>query len=47
LTHVLLKTNPAGHQRPKWNCSLSIQCCLLDPYGRIKVIDSCLFCKTV
>jgi hypothetical protein len=23
---------------------LSIQCCLLDPYGRIKVVDSCLLC---
>jgi hypothetical protein len=23
---------------------LSIQCCLLDPYGRIKVVHSCLLC---
>jgi hypothetical protein len=23
---------------------LSIQYCLLDPYGRIKVVDSCLWC---
>jgi hypothetical protein len=24
--------------------SLSIQCCLLDPYGRLKVVGSCLLC---
>jgi hypothetical protein len=28
----------------QWNSSLSIQCCLLCPYARIKVIDSCLIC---
>jgi hypothetical protein len=45
LTQVLLKTNPAGHTpNTQWNSSLSIQCCLLKPYGRIKVVGSCLLC---
>jgi hypothetical protein len=30
--------------KTQWNSSLSIQCCLLDPYGWIKVVDSCLLC---
>jgi hypothetical protein len=32
------------HMTPQsqWNSSLSIQWCLLDPYGRVKVVGSCL-----
>jgi hypothetical protein len=30
--------------KSQWNSSLSIQCCLLGPYARIKVVDSCLIC---
>jgi hypothetical protein len=30
--------------KSQWNSSLSIQCCLLDPYGWIKVVHSCLLC---
>jgi hypothetical protein len=35
---------PRMTPQSQWDSSLSIQCCLLDPYGRIKVVDSCLLC---
>jgi hypothetical protein len=44
LTQVLLKTKPCTTPKSQWNSSLPIQCCLLDPYGRLKVVDSCLLC---
>jgi hypothetical protein len=28
----------------QWNSSLPIQWCLLDPYGRVRVVDSSLLC---
>jgi hypothetical protein len=28
----------------QWNSSLSIQWCLLDPYGSVRVVGSCLLC---
>jgi hypothetical protein len=30
--------------KSQWNYSLSMRCCLLDPYGTINVVDSCLLC---
>jgi hypothetical protein len=38
------ENQPCMAPKTQWNSSLSIQCCLLDPYGRIKVVDSCLLC---
>jgi hypothetical protein len=38
------ENQPCMTPKTQWNSSLSIQCCLLDPYGRIKVVDSCLLC---
>jgi hypothetical protein len=38
------ENQPCSTPKSQWNSSLSIQCCLLDPYGRIKVVDSCLLC---
>jgi hypothetical protein len=38
------QNQPCTTPKSQWNSSLSIQCCLLDPYGRIKVVDSCLLC---
>jgi hypothetical protein len=34
------------HMTPQsqWNSSLTIQWCLLDPYGRMRVVGSCLLC---
>jgi hypothetical protein len=45
-TQVLLKINIAWDHRPQsqWNSSLSIQWCLLDPYGGVRVVGSCLLC---
>jgi hypothetical protein len=42
----LLKINPAWHHRPNetLSCFLPIQWCLLDPYGRIRAVGSCLLC---
>jgi hypothetical protein len=46
LTQVWLKPNPAWHHRPNETLTLFVhmQCWLLDPYGRIKGVDSCLLC---
>jgi hypothetical protein len=42
--------NPSFENQPhmtpqiQWNSSLPIQQCLLDPYGRVKGVGSCLLC---
>jgi hypothetical protein len=38
------KNQPCMTPQSQWNSSLSIQWCLLDPFGRITVVGSCLSC---
>jgi hypothetical protein len=40
----LLKSQPSMTHKIQWNSSLHIQWCLLDPYGRVRVVGSCLWC---
>jgi hypothetical protein len=38
------QNQPCTTPQNQWNSSLPIQWCLLDPYGRIRVVSSCLLC---
>jgi hypothetical protein len=39
------ENQPCMAPRSQWNSSLPMQCCLLDSYRRVKVVDSCLLCS--
>jgi hypothetical protein len=38
------ENQPCMTPQRQWNSSLPIQWCLLDPYGRVRVVDSCVLC---
>jgi uncharacterized membrane protein len=38
------KNQPHMTPQTQWNFFLPIQWCLLDPYGRVRVVGSCLLC---
>jgi hypothetical protein len=44
-TPSFAENHPPRTPKTQWNSSSSIQCCLLDPYVRIKVVGSCLLCS--
>jgi hypothetical protein len=39
-----VQNQPRMTPQSQWNSSLSIKWCLLDPYGRVRVVGSCLLC---
>jgi hypothetical protein len=38
------ENQPCMTPQGQWNSSLPIRWCLLDPYGRVRVVGSCLLC---
>jgi hypothetical protein len=39
------ENQPCMTPQGQWNSSLPIQWCLLDPYGRVRVVGSCVLCR--